>query len=119
MSVTQEPLDPPVRTDDVADVMLTSAGPHLSARNRDDDVMLTSSCHVDQSQSDTCQPRINSAFFIFREDLNLQKFIINSYDLSRIRDQDQNSSKIELYAMNPCLSAFGSFEFSLLLCAIL
>ena len=42
MSVTQEPLDPPVGTDDVDDVMLTSAGPHLSAQNRDDDVMLTS-----------------------------------------------------------------------------
>ena len=41
MSVTQESLGPPVRTDDVADVMLTSAGPHLSARNRENDVMLT------------------------------------------------------------------------------
>ena len=41
MSVTQESLGPLVRTDDVAHVMLTSAGPHLSARNRDDDVMLT------------------------------------------------------------------------------
>ena len=40
----------------------------------------------------------------------------NSYDLKKIQDQDQNSSKIELYVMNPCLSAFGSFEFSLLLC---
>ena len=69
MSVTQEPLDPPVGTDDVADVMLTSARPHLSAQNRDDDVMLTSACHVDQSQGDTCQPRINSAFSIFRNDL--------------------------------------------------
>ena len=56
MSVTQEPLDPPVGTDDVDDVMLTSAGPHLSAQNRDDDVMLTSARHVDQSQYDTCQP---------------------------------------------------------------
>ena len=42
MSVTQESLDPRVGTDDVADVMLTSAGPHLSARNRDDDIMLMS-----------------------------------------------------------------------------
>ena len=40
MSVTQEPLDPRVGTDDVDDVMLTSAGPHLSARNRDDDVSM-------------------------------------------------------------------------------
>ena len=118
MLVTQEPLDPPVGTDDVDDVMLTSAGPHLSARNRDDDVMLTS-CHVDQSQRDTCQPRINSAFFIFKNGFNLWKFITNSYDLRKIRNQDQNSSKIKLYAMNSCLSAFGSFEFSLLLCAIL
>ena len=39
LSETQEPLDPPVGTDDVADIMLTSAGPHLSARIRDDDVM--------------------------------------------------------------------------------
>ena len=68
MSVTQELLDPPVGTDDVDDVMLTSAGPHLSAQNRDDDVM----CHVDQSQRDTCQPRINSAFSIFRNDLNFR-----------------------------------------------
>ena len=42
MSVTQEPLGPPVENDDVDDVMLTSAGPHLSARSRDDDVMLMS-----------------------------------------------------------------------------
>ena len=119
MSVTQEPLDPPVGTDDVDDVMLTSAGPHLSAQNRDADVMLTSASHVDQPQRDTCQPRINSAFFIFRNGINLRKFITNSYDLGKIRNQNQNSSKIELYAMNPCLSAFGSFEFSLLLCAIL
>ena len=70
MSVTQEPLVPPVGMDDVDDVMLTSAGPHLSARNRDDDVMLTSACHVDQSQRETCQPRINFAFSIFRNDIN-------------------------------------------------
>ena len=37
LSVTQEPLDPPVGTDDVDDIMLTSAGPHLSARNQDND----------------------------------------------------------------------------------
>ena len=97
MLVTQEPLDPPVRTDDVADIMLTSAGPHLSARNRDADVMLMSACHVGQSQRDTCHPRINSAFSIFRNELNLG----NSYDLRKIQNQDQNSSKIELYAMNP------------------
>ena len=73
MSVTQEPLDPPVGTDDVADVMLTSVGPHLLAQNRDDDVMLTTSaCHMDQSQRDACQPRINSVFFIFRNDLNFR-----------------------------------------------
>ena len=54
MSVTQEFLDPPVRTDDVADIMLTSAGPHLSAQNQDADVMLTPSYHVDQSHRDTC-----------------------------------------------------------------
>ena len=46
--------------------------------------MLTSACHVDQSQRDTCQPRINSAFFIFRNGFNLQKFITNSYDLRKI-----------------------------------
>ena len=86
MSVTQEPLDPPVGTDDVDDVMLTSAGPHLSARNRDVDVMLTSACHVDQSQRDTCQPRINSAFSIFKNGLNLRKFITNSYDLRKIQN---------------------------------
>ena len=40
MSVTRESLDPPVGIDDVADVMLMSAGPHLSARNRDDDVSM-------------------------------------------------------------------------------
>ena len=84
MSVIREPLDPPVRTDDVADVMLTSAGPHLSARNRDADIMLTSASHVDQPQHDTCQPRINSAFFIFRNGFNLWKFITNSYDLRKI-----------------------------------
>ena len=72
MSVTPEPLDPPVRTDDVADVILTSAGPHLSARNQDADVMLTSACHVDQSQRDMCQPRIKSAFSIFRDDVNFR-----------------------------------------------
>ena len=38
MSVTQEPLAPPVGNDDVDDVKMTSAGPHLSARSRDDDV---------------------------------------------------------------------------------
>ena len=58
-------------------------------------------------------------FSIFRNRFNLWKFITNSYDLGKKRNQDQNSSKIELYAMNPCLSEFGSFEFSLLLCAIL
>ena len=110
---------PPVGVDDVDDVMMTLAGPHLSARNRDADVMLTSASHVDQPHDDTCRPRINSAFFIFRNGFNLQKFITNSYDLGKIRNQDQNSSKIELYAMDPCLSAFGSFEFSLLLCATL
>ena len=88
LSETQEPLDPPVGTDDVDDVMLTSAGPHLSARNRDADVMLTSASHVDQPQRDTCQPRINSAFFIFKNGINLRKFITNSYDLSKIRNQD-------------------------------
>ena len=95
--------------DNVDDVMLTSAGPHLSARNRDADVMLMSASHVDQPQHDTCQPRINSAFFIFRNGFNIRKFITNSYDLRKIQNQDQNSSKIELYAMDPCLSAFGSF----------
>ena len=70
MSVTQEPLAPPVGMDDIDDVMLTSAGPHLLARNRDADVMLASACHVDQSQCDTCQPRINLAFSIFRDELN-------------------------------------------------
>ena len=49
MTVTQEPMVPPVGTDDVDDVMLTSTGPHLLAQNRDADVMLTSACHVDQS----------------------------------------------------------------------
>ena len=49
MLVAQEPLDPPDGTDDVDDIMLTSAGPHLSAQNRDDDVMLTSAYHVDQT----------------------------------------------------------------------
>ena len=67
MLVTQEPLGPPVGTDDVDDVMLTSAGPHLSARNRDGDVMLTTSNHVDQPQRDMCQTRINLAFFPFSE----------------------------------------------------
>ena len=99
--------------------MLTTARPHLSAQNHDADVTPTSASHVDQPQRDTCQPRINSAFFIFRNGINLRKFITNSYDLGKIRNQNQNSSKIELYAMDPCLSAFGSFEFSLLLCAIL
>ena len=92
--------------------LMTSVGPHLSARNRDDDAMLMLACHVDQSQCDTCQPRINSALFHFQWWFKLQKFITNSYDLRKIRNQDQNSSKIELYVMNPCLSAFGSFEFS-------
>ena len=64
MSVTQEPLDPPIGTDDVDDVMLTLARPHLSVRNRDADVMPTSACHVDQSQRDTCQPKINSVPFL-------------------------------------------------------
>ena len=67
MSVTQEPLDPPIGTDDVDDVMLTSAEPHLSARNRDDDVMLMSACHVDQQERDTCQHDINSAFSYFQK----------------------------------------------------
>ena len=101
---------PPVGVDDVDDVMLTSARPHLSARNHDADIMLTSASHVDQPQRDTCQPRINSAFFIFRNGINLRKFITNSYELRKMQDQDQNSSKIELYVMDPCLSAFGSFE---------
>ena len=70
MLVTQEPLDPPVGIDDVDDIMLTSAGPRQSAQNRDDDVMLTSACHVDQSQRDTSQPRNNLAFSIFRNELN-------------------------------------------------
>ena len=42
LSVTQWFLAPPVGVDDVDDLMLTSAGPHLSARNRDANVMLTS-----------------------------------------------------------------------------
>ena len=62
-----ESLDPPVGIDDVADVMLTSAGPHLSARNRDADVMLMLASYVDQPQRDTCQPRINSAFSHFQK----------------------------------------------------
>jgi hypothetical protein len=55
MPVTQESLDPLVGADDVDDVMLMSAGTHLSARNRYDNVMLTSASHVDQPQHDTCQ----------------------------------------------------------------
>ena len=86
MTVTQEPPVPPVGTDDVDDIMLTSAGPHLSARNRDADVMLMSASHVDQPQRVTCQPRINLAFFIFRNGINLWKFITNSYDLGKIRN---------------------------------
>jgi hypothetical protein len=42
MSVTQESLDPLVRTDDVDDVMLTSAGTHLLARNIYDSVIMMS-----------------------------------------------------------------------------
>jgi hypothetical protein len=67
MLVTQESLDPLVGTNDVDDVMLTTAGTHLSARNLYDSVMLTSASHVDQPQHDTCQPRINSAFFHFQK----------------------------------------------------
>ena len=90
--------------------------PTCQYQNRDDDVMLTSACHMDQQEHDMCQHNINSAFSHFQKCLKLRKFITNSYELRKIQDQDQNSSKIELYAMNPCLSAFGSFEFSLLLC---
>jgi hypothetical protein len=42
MLVTQESLDQLVRTDDVDDVMLTSARTHLSARNLYDSVMMMS-----------------------------------------------------------------------------
>jgi hypothetical protein len=70
MSVTQESLDPLVRTDDVDDVMLTSVGTHLSARNHYDNVMLTSASHVDQPQHDMCQPRIIQPLSNFRNDLN-------------------------------------------------
>ena len=62
MSVTQEPLDPPIETDDVDDVMLMSAGPRLSARNRDDDVMLTSAAlapHVSDPDSLTVDSPID------------------------------------------------------------
>ena len=71
--------------------------------------MLASACHVDQSQCDTCQHVINSAFSHFQKWLKPRKFLTNSYELRKVQDQDQNSSKIELYVMNPCLSAFGSF----------
>ena len=54
MSVPLEPLDPPVRTDDVADVMLTSAGPHLSAWNRDADIMLMSAAQAPHVSDPDC-----------------------------------------------------------------
>jgi hypothetical protein len=48
-------------------LVLTSAGTHMSEANHEGDVMLTSASHVDQPQRDTCQPRNNSAFFIFQK----------------------------------------------------
>jgi hypothetical protein len=95
-----------------ADPLTVDRGTHMSVMEfRHGDIMLTSACRMEQPRYATCQPRINQPFIFFRNTINLWKFITNSYDLRKMRDQDQNSSKIKTYTMNQCLSAFGSFEF--------
>ena len=69
MSVTQEPLDPPVGTDDVDDVMLTSAGPHVLAQNRDADVMLTSACQWTSHSVTRVSPGLIQPFSFSEMDL--------------------------------------------------
>ena len=71
MSVTLEPLDPPVETDDIDDVMLTSAGPHLSDRNRDDDVMRQHATWASHSVTHV-SPGLIQPFSNFKNDLNFR-----------------------------------------------
>ena len=88
MTVTQEPPVPPIGTDDVDDVKLTSVGPHLSALNRDDDAMLMSCWRQHATWTSHSVTRVSPGLIqpypIFRNGFNLQKFITNSYDLRKI-----------------------------------
>ena len=71
--------------------------------------MLTSASLL---QPATCPEGFKILFSNFRNELNLVKFIENSYEVQKLQMTYQNSQKNEIYTMELCLCAFGPSHFS-------